>query len=191
MQMLHHGLIFQLLLLYQLKAHGHQLRDQNNQLAFDTLVYQFDPKSGQWNRPIIKGGKEPIRRREYQAVVGDESIYMFGGAVDNLVGSDTVQFLNDLIIFNTNDLTWSEGSTLNTPIPRWDYTATILSDGRIIYIGGIEHTVDDIYREVDINQINIYDTKSASWSVMVCTGHVYNDDHDFPNWNVNYFIEST
>ena len=73
-----------------------------------------------------------------------------------------------MVILNANDLTWSAGSTLNAPLRRRDYTATLLPDGRIVYIGGREMTADNVTRVVDINQINIYDTKSASWSVVVC-----------------------
>jgi len=147
---------------------GGIMREKNNQNLVTTLVYQFNPKSEQWNRPIIKG-TEPIRRRENQAVADDAgNIYMFGGLADSVVGSSTFQVFNDMVILNANDLTWSAGSTLNAPLRRRDYTATLLPDGRIVYIGGREMTADNVTRVVDINQINIYDTKSASWSVVVC-----------------------
>ena len=149
---------------------GGVMRDRESDQLLTTLVYQFNLKSGQWNMPITKG-KEPIRRRESQAVVDGGNIYMFGGLADSFVGSNTLQVFNDMVILSTNDLTWSEGSTLNAPLRRSDYSATILPDGRIVYIGGVERTVDNIVREVDINQINIYDTKAATWSVMVC---IYN-----------------
>src|SRR6266542_1689026 len=152
---------------------GGIMRDQNNQNLLTTLVYQFNPKSGQWNSPVIKG-TEPIRRRENKAVADEAgNIYMFGGLADRFVGSSTFQVFNDMVILNVNDLTWSDGSTIDAPVQRSDYTATLLPDGRIVYIGGIERTADNISRVVDINQINIYDTKSTSWSVMVC---IYNNN---------------
>jgi len=44
----------------------------------------------------------------------------------------------------------------------------MLSDGMILYIGGIEIDVDNTSRQADINQINLYNTKLASWSVVAC-----------------------
>ncbi|CAI2173888.1 20148_t:CDS:2 [Funneliformis geosporum] len=63
-------------------------------------------------------------------------------------------------------MAWSYGSIANYPINRIVYTATLLSNGMIAYIGGREKTIDNISREVDINQIDLYDTKLNNWSVM-------------------------
>jgi hypothetical protein len=60
-----------------------------------------------------------------------------------------------MIIFDTTSLTWSRGPTLNTLLPRVDFTATLLSNGMIVFIGGREYLVQiDDYRDVDINQVN-------------------------------------
>jgi len=148
---------------------GGIMKNQNNEDSFISLVHTFNPISGQWSIPIIGGKeigrKEPKRRKYIQAVTDDlGNIYVFGGAADNTIG---LECFNDMIILNTNDLTWSYGSIINAPLQRCCYTATMLSDGTIIYIGGVE-IINNIVRDVDINQINLYDTKLSSWSVVVC-----------------------
>ena len=75
-----------------------------------------------------------------------------------------------MIILDTSDtanLIWSYGSTLNAPNNRTGYTATILKSGIIIYIGGQEVTTSGTLQLVNINQINLYDTKLGTWSAVV------------------------
>ncbi len=152
---------------------GGLMKNQSNEDSLDSLVYTFNPNSEQWDIPTIVG-KEPKRRRNIQAVTDDfGKIYVFGGVIDSETGSEINQYFNDMIILNTNDLTWSYGPIINAPSRRYGYTATLLSDGTIIYIGGYELTVDNIEREVDINQISLYDTKLESWSVVVCIYNYY------------------
>ncbi|POG78882.1 hypothetical protein GLOIN_2v1532937 [Rhizophagus irregularis DAOM 181602=DAOM 197198] len=69
-----------------------------------------------------------------------------------------------MIVFDTISLTWSTGSTINAPSPRLSYTATLLSNGIIVFIGGIETN------DVDINQLALYDTKVNKWSLMTARG---------------------
>ncbi|CAI2182423.1 19557_t:CDS:2 [Funneliformis geosporum] len=103
---------------------GGLTRDQNNVDTFISLIHAFNPKSKKWNTPIIKG-KEPERRRNIQAVVDDVGkIYVFGGKTDNSLGSEIIQLFNDIAIFNTKDLNWSQGPIVNAPLKRDLYTAT-------------------------------------------------------------------
>ncbi|POG79679.1 hypothetical protein GLOIN_2v1524946, partial [Rhizophagus irregularis DAOM 181602=DAOM 197198] len=69
-------------------------------------------------------------------------------------------------IFDTISLTWSKGPIENAPLPRISYTATLLSNGIIVYIGGTE-----IYL-IDINQLSLYDTKVDLWSSMTARGAI-------------------
>ncbi|CAI2174419.1 12457_t:CDS:1 [Funneliformis geosporum] len=147
---------------------GGTMQNQNNEDSFTSLVHKFNPKSGQWEVPII-AGKEPARRRFIKAVADNfGNIYVFGGLADKFVGSNVVQYFNDMIILNTIDLTWSYGPVANAPLKRVLYTATILPGGEILYIGGVEDS-DNALNVVDINQIYIFHTKNNVWSVMVST----------------------
>ncbi|CAI2187925.1 4516_t:CDS:1, partial [Funneliformis geosporum] len=106
--------------------------------SFTSLVHAFNPNSGKWNVPAIPG-TQSVRRRDMQAVTDDTGkIYVFGGLVDRKTGSTTSQYFNDIIILNTNDLTLSYGSIVNSPLKRYLYTATILPNGMIVYIAGWE-----------------------------------------------------
>jgi hypothetical protein len=58
---------------------------------------------------------------------------------------------------------WTYGSTVNAPSQRATYTATMLTNGVIVYIGG-----QQFGKLIDINQISLYDTKLGTWSAMVC-----------------------
>ncbi len=117
--------------------------------------------------PIITG-KVPEIRRAIQGVIDDfGKIYIFGGINDGIGQKNISKLFNDMIILNTKDLTWSDGPPVNTPLKRYSYTATLISNGMILYIGGHEQISNNTFREVDINQINLYDTKLASWLVMV------------------------
>ena len=58
-------------------------------------------------------------------------------------------------IFDTVSLTWSKGSTINAPLPRVDYTATLLPNGIIVFIGGREDPGANVnVTDVDINKVN-------------------------------------
>src|SRR6266542_1009328 len=135
--------------------------------SITSLVYTLNLKSGKWDNPVI-AEKAPEKRAAIQGVIDDfGNIYIFGGG--DLSGEGNFpNLLNDMIILNTNDLKWSYGPDFNAPSKRGYYTATLLSNGMIVYIGGQEQTEDNLFREVDMNQINTYDTNSASWSAMVC-----------------------
>ncbi len=95
---------------------GGTMHNENVEDSFISLVQTFNPNSNQWDIPIIRG-KEPKRQREIQAITDDlGNIYVFGGGADSLVGSETIQYFNDMIILNTNDLTWSYGTIINAPL---------------------------------------------------------------------------
>jgi len=95
-------------------------------------------------------------------------MYIFGGAP---VGSPVISYFNDMVILDTVESSWSISTPVNSPMVRYDYTATLLSNGVIIYIGGREF--NQASRQVDIKQINLYDTKSQTWSVKVCIKIIY------------------
>jgi hypothetical protein len=54
-------------------------------------------------------------------------------------------------IFDTIYFTWSKGSTTNNaPLPRMGYTATLLTNGIIVFIG----ERDNNFLDVDINTVS-------------------------------------
>ncbi|CAI2174835.1 11568_t:CDS:2 [Funneliformis geosporum] len=104
----------------------------------------FDLKTGHLNKPLIKG-KMPKQRLEFQVVADDfGNIYVFGGFLLN-------SLTNEMAILNTKEIRWIYSPVLNEPTPRADFTATILSSGVIVYIGGREFTNNSI--TIAINDI--------------------------------------
>jgi hypothetical protein len=50
-------------------------------------------------------------------------------------GSTKTVYANEMLILDTINLSWSEGSLINAPIPRIHYGATLLPNNKIFYIG--------------------------------------------------------
>ena len=76
-----------------------------------------------------------------------------------------------MVIFNTIDLSWLILTPANAPGARVGYSATLLSNGVIVYIGGY----DSVLNNLDISQIVLYDTKTSSWSNKVRMNNIKNN----------------
>ncbi|RHZ82104.1 hypothetical protein Glove_114g198 [Diversispora epigaea] len=124
-------------------------------------IISFNTKSQEWFSLITEG--EPIRRRDMQAVIDNKgNIYMFGGYNEF---NNTLTFFRDMIIFNILTYTYSNEKIYNNPPNICGYTATLLQNGSIVYIGGI------IRKEllVQIEFITIYDINKDSWNYITAT----------------------
>ncbi|UZO29737.1 uncharacterized protein OCT59_023197 [Rhizophagus irregularis] len=130
---------------------GGIVKDVNTDLdIFKSVLYSYNLETNEWTIPITNG-IAPGRRRDMNGVINNKTgkFYVFGGAIDPETGSQSTIALNDMNIFDTISLTWSKGSSIYAPLPRMDFTTTLLSNGIIVFIGGREtnNLVD-----VDINQ---------------------------------------
>jgi N-acetylneuraminic acid mutarotase len=134
--------------------------------SYKSFVYKFNINSLTWNIPTVSG-TIPSRRIETRAVSDNSGkIYMFGGAANFLVGVQGRQFLSDLITFDISASSWSTSSAVNG---RATYSATLLSNGIIVYVGGLEpvNGNNDVVRIADISQILLFDTNTLTWSTKV------------------------
>jgi N-acetylneuraminic acid mutarotase len=133
-----------------------------------SVIHSFNLNSLRWYIPAVKG-TPPERRRSLRSVIDNAGkMYIFGGGTNELTGSPTTKFFNDTIIFNTVELSWSISKSPITA--RASYTATLLSNGVIVYIGGYNFEV-----EIDISQIALYDTKTLTWSSKVRINNTKNN----------------
>ncbi|CAG8636385.1 11098_t:CDS:2 [Ambispora gerdemannii] len=127
-------------------------------------------KDNQPNTPytytkVIPHGQPPPEPRSYVSSVVDSfgRIYIWGGNAEDTYYSNTY-YDNTMYIFDTNSSTWTYNMPSYAPDARDDYTATLLPNGKIIYIGGIYTDYGD---GVNINEIWIYDTykTQSPWSL--------------------------
>ena len=108
------------------------ITDNNKQL------YVFDSVKNTWTTPVVTGTSAPTRRREMKVVMDDlGKMYVFGGGSDPYTGSIIITWYNDMSIFDSNQLTWTQTNPTNLPPKRADFTATYLPKNKlIVYIGG-------------------------------------------------------
>jgi N-acetylneuraminic acid mutarotase len=125
--------------------------------AFISSVHTYNINTLEW-KEININGKAPGKRRDAHAVNENGKIYIFSGFSDSSTGSFVNLYFKEMVILDTAILTWS---TLNSPNNRHAYSATLLKNGVIVYIGGLTPSA------IDINQINLYDTKNGEWKTMV------------------------
>ncbi|KAG9304702.1 hypothetical protein G9A89_016181 [Geosiphon pyriformis] len=95
----------------------------------------------------------PTPRNSFKTVIDKKGrIYIWGG-----LGNSIDIFDKTMYIYDTNTTLWTTITSSNSPQSRSKYTATLLSDGRIFYIGG-----------GNLSQILIFDTEdknSQPWSI--------------------------
>ncbi|KAF0449843.1 kelch repeat protein [Gigaspora margarita] len=131
------------------------------------LIFAFNTTAKIWNAANDKGIKPP--RRRFSSIVCDKKakIYILDGTFDQVIGNiTTYNYSNELDIFDTSQLNWSQGSNFNAPVSHDIGTATLLPDGKIVYIGG-----SSAYGQyLELMQIFIYDTLNDKWSNMNTTG---------------------
>ncbi|CAG8617391.1 9841_t:CDS:10, partial [Acaulospora morrowiae] len=141
---------------------GHMSPDNSS------LVLVYDTINKTWSKPTISG-VAPIRRRSTHAVIDSQGkMYIFGGYADQLTDYSGSEYFNDIIILDTINWSWSYGSSDNAPSPRGAFTATLLPDGKIVYIGGAYENLT----LVPFSELNLYDTISDEWSTMTAQGSI-------------------
>ncbi|CAI2175633.1 6995_t:CDS:2 [Funneliformis geosporum] len=147
---------------------GGMMIDDDYKDSFTSVIHQFNVNSSTWSIPSVSG-IAPERRREIKAVGNNGRLYIFGGNTFPTTGSPTFKFFNDMVIFDTIGLSWTNISSVDAPSKRALYTATLLTNGFIVYIGGYEFKEDGDVTVVDLKQIYLYDTNSLTWSLKVAS----------------------
>ncbi|KAF0428037.1 galactose oxidase [Gigaspora margarita] len=106
-------------------------------------------------------------RNEIQAVIDNNGkIFVFGGINYN---SSTFLFYNDMNILDITTMTWSTKTQSQSILTYVDYTAILLPNGLIVYIGGRSGS-STIVSLNNISQVQIFDTKSYTWSTKPASG---------------------
>ncbi|PKY49670.1 galactose oxidase, partial [Rhizophagus irregularis] len=139
------------------------------------LVYTFDSRSIVWSIPKITGFN-PARRSGLTGIINNDGrMYLWSG------GNDTVYVTNEMLILDTINLSWSKGSIINAPTPRNAYSATLLPNNKIIYMGGDnDYTITYFPNTLNIasgtaltlSEIYIYDMINDNWDTKVASGKI-------------------
>ncbi|CAG8785031.1 14671_t:CDS:2, partial [Cetraspora pellucida] len=126
-----------------------------------TVVYTFNTTSQEWST-LDLNGTYPESRKQFQAVNDSNGkIYMFGG-----LSATNETFLNNIIILDSLNLKWPKVTTSGAPTSRYDFSAVLLNNGLILYLGGNDITSYNFY------PITAYNTTDGSWSFMAVTGDI-------------------
>ncbi|CAB4415855.1 unnamed protein product [Rhizophagus irregularis] len=121
----------------------------------DPFIYVLNTLNENWSFPVISGGKPPQKSEGFQAVIFNGKIYLF-------VGSEIDGF-GRMNVLNLQTLIWEPRVDINLPHARYGYTATLIPEGLILYIGGIFQ--NGTY--ANMNEIPIYDTLKDNWSYAI------------------------
>ncbi|RHZ53553.1 hypothetical protein Glove_441g33 [Diversispora epigaea] len=146
----------------------------NKNLAYDysNLVYTYDYPTSTWSTPNLGGDIVPPRQNIKGVMDNSGTIYIFGGYNATNLTTSSGHLYNDMNILKTVSNTWKTLTTSgNLPFLCAEYTANILPNGNIVYIGGIEKvSADANFSSVDMNKIKLFDTNKLEWSQMNATG---------------------
>ncbi|CAG8549621.1 6597_t:CDS:2 [Ambispora gerdemannii] len=119
--------------------------------------------SATWSSASTNRTDNPSARTNIRTVIDDKGkLYIWGGMV-NLKG----YYDKTMYIYDTKESSWARVTPPNAPEPRFSYSATLLPDGRIIFIGG-NVTSSNNSVSADVNQVLIYDTnvtQASPWKV--------------------------
>jgi hypothetical protein len=95
------------------------------------LVYTFDTKSNSWSIPKITGDNVIRKFRLTEIIDNNGKMYLWSGS--DMKGG----FANNMLILDTINLSWGNGSLIGAPSPRSDYSAVLLPNDKIIYMGKV------------------------------------------------------
>ncbi|GBC04409.1 hypothetical protein RclHR1_05670011 [Rhizophagus clarus] len=156
------------------------------------LVYTFDSQSIVWSIPNITG-VNTVRKYFLTAIINNDGrMYLWSGTV-----SGTNSFVNEMLILDTKNLSWSQGNLFNAPIPRRSYGTALLPNNKIIYMGGT--SVGTTYNDKTLNietgsalplsEIYIYDTIYDNWDTKITSGKIPSNRVGFSTvLGIKYFL---
>ncbi|RIB15168.1 hypothetical protein C2G38_1600135 [Gigaspora rosea] len=136
------------------------------QQNIQTLAY--DVKTQVWGTSGPGTTGPPLPNRRSTATIIDQNgvIYIFGGRVEIDTGSNVFTCFNDMFTFNIDSLVWTNLSLPNSPSPRSHCSATLMPDGKIIYIGGVNQSIPgQPASRIVMNEIYVFDTILSTWSL--------------------------
>ncbi|RHZ53537.1 hypothetical protein Glove_441g57 [Diversispora epigaea] len=153
--------------------YGGFMLNKNNNYDYSNLVYTYDYSTSTWSASNLGGDTVPPRQDIEGVIDNSGKIYIFGGYNATNLASSTGLLYDDMNVLNTISSTWTTLSISgNIPNKCSHYTANILPNGIIVYIGGLEQVTDANFTLVDMNKIKLFDTINLEWSEKITTGDI-------------------
>ncbi|RHZ45765.1 hypothetical protein Glove_655g8 [Diversispora epigaea] len=158
---------------------GYMTNKDTYDYDYSNLVYTYNYSTSTWSIPKLGGDEVPPIQDTKGVIDNSGLIYIFGGYNATDLINNSGSLFNTMNILDTVPNTWTTLSiSKNVPFRCSHYTANILPNGIIVYIGGIEK-VDNVvgFSLVNMNEIKLFNTNTYEWSQMNATG----DEID-PRW---------
>ncbi|CAG8778188.1 12299_t:CDS:2, partial [Dentiscutata erythropus] len=153
---------------------GYIKNKTTSELDYSKQVYAYDYSTSKWTTPSITGDNVPIRQQMTGVINNKGIIYIFGGYNTTNATEEVGITYNEINTLNTHSMTWKNLSIINNlPPVSSDYSASLLPNGIIVYVGGQEKN-DTLTK---MNSIKLFDTNKDEWSYMDAIG----DEVD-PRW---------
>ncbi|RHZ46789.1 hypothetical protein Glove_606g121 [Diversispora epigaea] len=152
---------------------GYMSNITTGEYDYSNLAYMYNYSLRKWTALTVMN---ITPRQEMMGIIDDKGIaYIFGGY--NITNDTTYEgvYYNDMRIFNASSMELSPLSiTQNLPSPFSSYTANLLKNGIIVYIGGLEDSHERYpnlpYKVLGLETLRLFDTIKAEWSSMNVTG---------------------
>ena len=90
------------------------------------MVYMFDTVNFSWSTPKLIGSYNPLSKSSLFPIISNKKMYLFGGFVLQNKNVEN-NYVDDMVILNTVDFTFTKGSSINAPTPRGYYGAVLLN----------------------------------------------------------------
>jgi Galactose oxidase, central domain len=131
----------------------------DTELATNTAEL-YDPATGTWSTT----GSMKLPRQQHSAVLlRDGTVLVTGGNIERTPCADIcVTTLAESEIYNPSTGQWTTVGEMT--IPRSFFTTTVLSNGRVISVGGRIHTGPDYFDFKAIAWTDIYGSATKKWS---------------------------
>ncbi|RHZ46790.1 hypothetical protein Glove_606g120 [Diversispora epigaea] len=140
---------------------------------YSNLAYMYNYSSYEWTTLDVGN---VTSRQETVGIINDKGIaYIFGGFNRTNATTSEGTYYNDMRIFDVSSMKLSPLSiTRNLPSPFSSYTANLLKNGIIVYIGGQEDSYERYpnlpYKVLSLETLRLFNTKKSEWSYMNVTG---------------------